>query len=174
MLNWAEMFRLSTPLGESFLRGTVMFLAIYAITRVVGKREVGAHSLTDLLVVVLVAQAAAPGLVGESRGIPDSLVLVATIYGWSVAIDAIAYRWPVLLPVLKSRAVPLIRDGQLNQKALRREFIQREELMAELRLHGISDVKQVARAYLEPNGSVSVIRVHGEAQEASPKQHVTD
>jgi uncharacterized membrane protein YcaP (DUF421 family) len=36
--------------------------------------------------------------------------------------------------------------------------MQRDELMAELRLHGITDVRDVARAYLEANGMVSVIR----------------
>jgi uncharacterized membrane protein YcaP (DUF421 family) len=172
MLEWTKLFALSAPLGESLLRGTVMYLAIYAITRVVGKREAGAHSLTDLLVVVLVAEAAAPGLAGESKGILDSLVVIATIFAWSVAIDAAAYRWPALAPVLKSRAVPLIRDGQLNQKALRREFMQREELMAELRLHGITDPKQVARAYLEANGMVSVIRADQGESEEPPKPHV--
>jgi uncharacterized membrane protein YcaP (DUF421 family) len=172
MLEWTKLFALSAPLGESLLRGTVMYLAIYAITRVVGKREAGAHSLTDLLVVVLVAEAAAPGLAGESKGILDSLVVIATLFAWSVAIDAAAYRWPALAPVLKARAMPLISNGQINQKALRREFMQREELMAELRLHGITDPKQVARAYLEANGMVSVIRADQGESEEPPKPHV--
>ncbi|OJH35121.1 DUF421 domain-containing protein [Cystobacter ferrugineus] len=166
MAAWTELFRFSVPVGETLLRGTVMFLAIYAIARVVGKREAGAHSLTDLLVVVLVAEAAAPGLAGESKGLLDSLLLIVTIFAWSVAIDALAYRWPALAPLLKSRPVPLIRDGQLNQRALRREFMQHEELMAELRMHGVTDVKDVARAYLEPSGMISIIR----ADRAEPDQ----
>ncbi|WP_224242440.1 hypothetical protein [Hyalangium gracile] len=68
MMDWAEIFRFSVPVGETLLRGTVMFLAIYAIARVAGKREAGAHSLTDLLVVVLVAEAAAHGMTGEAKG----------------------------------------------------------------------------------------------------------
>jgi uncharacterized membrane protein YcaP (DUF421 family) len=137
--------------------------------RVTGKREGGAHSLSDLLVVVLVAEAAAHGMAGEARGIADSLLLIATILAWSVALDAIAYRWPVLAPMIKSRATPLIVDGIINQRALRREFMQRDELMAELRLHGITDVKKVARAYLEANGMVSVIRADEEEPEDPPR-----
>ena len=70
-------------------------------------------------------------------------------------------RWPRLAPLLKSRATPLIVNGRIDQRALRREFMQRDELMAELRLHGITDPKDVARAYLEANGMVSVIRADG-------------
>src|SRR3712207_3334968 len=126
--------------------------------RVTGKREAGAHSLTDLLVVVLVAEAAAHGMAGDSRAIPDSILLVATILFWSVALDALAYRWEPLGRMLKSRPAPLILDGEINQRALRREFMRRDELMEQLRLHGLTDVTRVARAYLEHNGMVSVIR----------------
>jgi len=166
MADLGELFRFSVPVGETLLRGTVMFLAIFAITRVVGKREAGAHSLTDLLVIVLVAEAAAPGLAGESKGMFDSLLLVATIFAWSVVLDAVAYRWPALAPLLKSKPLPLIRDGQINHRSMRRELIQLEELMAQLRMHGVTDVKDVARAYLEPSGMISVIRAdRGEPDE---------
>jgi len=155
------MFLLSAPIAEILVRGTVMFLALFAMMRVTGKREAGAHSLTDLLVVVLVAEAAAHGMAGDSRAIPDSVLLVGTILFWSVAIDALAYRWAPLARVLKSRPAPLIVDGEINQRALRREFMSRDELMEQLRLHGVTDVGSVARAYLEPNGMVSVIRRDG-------------
>lgn len=170
MPHWADVFSLSTPILEILVRGTVMFLAIFTLMRVTGKREAGAHSITDLLVVVLVAEAAAHGMAGEARGIADSVLLVATILGWSVALDAIAYRWPRLAPLIKSRATPLIVDGEINTRALRREFMQREELAAELRLHGITDVREVARAYLEPNGMVSVIRADGAEPEDPPQR----
>jgi len=158
MSSLAEAFRLNTPVTEILLRGTIMFLGISVMMRLTGKRESGVHSLTDLLVVVLVAEAASHGMAGEARGILDSLLLIATILGWSVVLDAVAYRWPALLPLIKSRATPLIVDGKIIQRSLRREFMQREELMSELRLHGITDVREVARAYLEPNGMVSIIR----------------
>jgi len=158
MPDWGELFRPSAPLAEILVRGTVMFLALFAMMRVVGKREAGAHSLTDLLVVVLVAEAAAHGMAGESRAIPDSLLLIATILFWSVALDALAYRWEPLARLLKGRPAALIVDGEINQHALRREFMRRDELTAQLRLHGITDVRDVARAYLEPSGMISVIR----------------
>ena len=165
MIDWGAVFLPSTSIVEIFVRGTVMFLAIYALMRVAGQREAGGHSLTDLLVVVLVAQAAAHGMAGEASGIADSLLLVATIVGWSVALDALAYRCPQVAALIKSRPEPLIVDGEVNRRALRREFMKRDELMAELRLHGVTDVANVARAYLEPNGMISVIKAEGSEAE---------
>jgi uncharacterized membrane protein YcaP (DUF421 family) len=164
--NWGDVFLPSTPVAEIFVRGTVMFLVIYALMRVAGKREGGAHSLSDLLVVVLVAEAAAHGMAGEASGIGDSVLLIATILGWSVAIDAVAYHVPALRQFLKSGRSPLIIDGEIDRRSLRREFMSRDELMAELRLHGVTDVREVARAYLEQNGMVSVIRNQHEETDA--------
>lgn len=169
MPEWDALFRPTAPLAETVLRGTVMFLALFAMLRIVGKREAGAHSLTDLLVVVLVAEAAASGLSGGAGGITDSVLLVATILFWSVALDGLAYRWAPLARLLTSRPSPLIVDGRINPRALRREFMRHDELAAELRLHGIADPREVARAYLEPNGMISVIRSDKAAVDDAPR-----
>lgn len=58
---------------------------------------------------------------------------------------------------IKGGPSPIVIDGRINQKALRRELMTREELMEELRLRGVSDVSTVARAYLEMNGMLSVL-----------------
>lgn len=157
MADWGEIFAFTAPPGETIARGTVMFLALFAMMRLLGKREGGAHSLTDLLVVVLVAQAAAQGISGSASSIGDSLLSTATVLFWSVALDALAYRWKPLARFLKGGPSPIVIDGRINQKALRRELMTREELMEELRLRGVSDVSTVARAYLEMNGMLSVL-----------------
>ncbi len=172
-MDWGQIFLPSVNVVETFVRGTVMFLAIFVIMRVAGQREGGAHSLTDLLVVVLVAEAAAHGMAGDATGIADSVLLIATIVGWSVALDVVAYRWPRIGDVIKSRPRPLIVDGRVNERALRREFMTRKELEGELRLHGIDDVRQVARAYLEPNGMISTIKMGGGGDEERPKPTIT-
>lgn len=172
MTDWGDVFLPTTPILEILIRGTVMFLAIYALMRITGRREAGAHSLSDLLVVVLVAEAAAHGMSGEASGIADSVLLIATILGWSVAIDAVTFRVPFLRDVIKSTPLPLVSDGRINERSLRQEFMSRAELMSELRLHGITDIREVARAYLEPNGMVSVIRADDTEPDEAPKPHV--
>ncbi|MGW2143388.1 DUF421 domain-containing protein [Nonomuraea bangladeshensis] len=158
MPDWGAVFLLSTPVAEIFVRGTVTFLALLLMLRVAGQREAGGLGLTDVLLVVLVAEAAAGGLTGSSHSVGDGLLLVATILVWSVAVDAVAYRWPRAARVLKARPRPLISDGRLNLQVMRREFMTREEVLTQLRLHGIQDLDEVKSAYLEPNGLISVVR----------------
>ena len=52
----------------------------------------------------------------------------------------------------------LIRNGRFLRDAMRREMVTEEELLAELRKQGVSDVSQVRQSYLEADGQVSVVK----------------
>lgn len=157
MADWTGMFTLETPPLELFLRGTVIYLMLLVLMRLVGQREAGGLGLTDVLIVVLIAQAVGGGLIGDSQSLTDAAVLAATILLCSVVVDAAAYRFPRLAAWTKARPRLLIEHGRINQAVLRREFMTTEELRSHLRLHGIEDLTEVRRAYLEPNGMISVL-----------------
>ncbi|MEV4455169.1 YetF domain-containing protein [Microbispora sp. NPDC049633] len=71
--------------------------------------------------------------------------------------------------LLKARPRALIESGRLNRRVMLREFMTYEEVLSQLRLHGIEDIAVVGRAYIEPNGLISVIRVdRGETEPAEP------
>lgn len=164
-MDWGSVFLPTMPVVELVVRGTVTFLALLLLLRLMGQRESGGLSLVDLLVVVLAAYAASAGLLGDSESIGDGLILVLTILVWSVALDALAYRWPALGRLLKARPKALIRDGELNRRVMRRELMNHDEVLSQLRLHGITDPGDVYRAYVEPNGMISVIARPGAADD---------
>ena len=56
-----------------------MFLAILVLTRITGRREAGGLGITDVLLVVLIAESAAPGLYGEAVSVTDSFVVILSI-----------------------------------------------------------------------------------------------
>lgn len=169
MPDWSSVLEITLPPGELILRGTLSFLALLALMRIIGQRESGGLGLTDILLVVLVAEAAAPGLYGDAESIGDTLLLVSTILFWSVAVDAVSYRWPAVGRVLKARPKELVRDGKIDHKALRRELMTPDELASVLRLQGIDDVSVVHVARIEPNGMISIIRRdHGETHSPEP------
>jgi len=68
------------------------------------------------------------------------------------------YFFPSLRRLLEPDRVCLVRDGCLQRRGMRSEYITRGELMEELRLKGIDDLAQVRRAYMESTGEISVIR----------------
>jgi uncharacterized membrane protein YcaP (DUF421 family) len=162
-IDWGELFRPGTPLLEIVVRGTVMYLSLFALLRFVLKRETGSMGITDLLVIVLIADAAQNGMAGEYRSITDGVVLVVTIVAWSYVLNLLAFRYPLLRRVIQPPRVMLVRDGRLLRRNLEHEKITEDELLAEIHAHGCEDVRDVRAAWIEPDGMVSVVRQSGEA-----------
>jgi uncharacterized membrane protein YcaP (DUF421 family) len=160
--NWNEILVPDTPLLEILMRGTVMYLGLLLLLRFVLKRQAGAISLTDLLVVVLLADAAQNALADDYRSLSDGLLLVAVIVFWAYALDWLGYRFTAINRLVHPQPLPLIRRGRLIPGNLRRELITEDELMSQLREQGIDDVAKVKRAHMEGDGRISVIPLEEE------------
>ncbi|OZI61481.1 DUF421 domain-containing protein [Bordetella genomosp. 11] len=161
-IQWKDIIAFSMSPAELAIRGTLTYWFIFILLRVAGRRDVGSLGMADLLVVVLIADAAQNAMAGEYKSVPDGMVLIATIVFWSVVIDRVAYVCPVLRPFLIPPKLCIVKDGQMQKRAMRRESITVDELKSELRQKGIEDISQVRHAYIEPDGSVSVIKRAGQ------------
>lgn len=157
-VNWSQLLMPDTPLLEIFARGTLMYLGLFLILRVVLKRHSGAVSMSDLLVIVLLADAAQNGLAGDYHSISDGLALVATIIFWSYALDWLGYHVPVIQRLVHPAPLLLVKSGQMLRANMRHELITREELLSLLREQGVDDISEVKEAFLEGSGQISVVK----------------
>ena len=157
-VDWHELFSLSVPPLELVVRGTAMYLFLLLLFRVVVKRRVGAIGMADLLVLVIIADAAQNGMAGEYRSVTDGFILVSTIIAWDYLFDWLSYHSPVARRILEPRPLPLIEDGRVLRRNLRAELISEAELRTKLREHGVEEPGEVKRAYIEPDGEVTVIK----------------
>lgn len=148
-----------TPLLEIFIRGTLTYLVLFAILRITMNRSSSSIGMTDLLVIVLIADAAQNAMADDYSSWTDGILLVATIVGWAYGLDALAYRFPRTLGRwVHPEPKTLVRDGRKVQENLDRELISDEELMTQLRLQGVKELAEVEQAAMEGNGEVSVIK----------------
>src|SRR5689334_4844537 len=156
-MDWSKIFGLSVPLAELLVRGTVMFLFLYVLFRVVIKRRVGALGMGDLLVLVIIADAAQNGMAGEYTSVTDAIVLVSTIVAWNHLFDWLGFRFPWLEKWLQPGPLLLVDRGRILWRNMRLELISEAELRAKLREHGIEHLSEVHKASIEPDGQVTVI-----------------
>lgn len=157
-VDWGALFELSVPPLELVIRGSAVYGFLFVLFRIVLRRDVGAIGVADVLLVVLIADAAQNAMAGEYRSITDGLVLVSTIIGWNVLIDWLAFRFRRVRRILEPSPLVLVRDGRIVHRNLRREFMSVDDLLGKLREHGVDDVRHVRAAQLESDGEMSVIR----------------
>jgi uncharacterized membrane protein YcaP (DUF421 family) len=171
-VDWSDIFVPDTPILEIIVRGSVMYLALFVLLRLVLKREVGALGVTDLLVVVLIADAAQNAMAGEYSTIPDGLILVGTIVFWAWALNWLGYRTPFVQRLVHPEALPLVKDGRMIRRNLEKELITEDELLSQLRLQGVGDLSDVTAAHMEGDGRISVVQRSGSNQGAPDKPTV--
>jgi uncharacterized membrane protein YcaP (DUF421 family) len=152
MPDWQELFGLSVSPLELIVRGTAIYWFLVLVFRFVLRRDTGSVGMADILLLVIIADAAQNAMAGEYRSITDGLILISTIIGWNLLIDRLSYHSPTARRFFEPDETPLIRDGRVFWRNLRKEHIAEAELMAKLREEGVEDVKDVKAAYFEADG----------------------
>jgi uncharacterized membrane protein YcaP (DUF421 family) len=165
----AELFALHVPPLELILRGTLVYWLLLLLFRFVLRREAGSLGVADILLVVIIADAAQNGMAGSYQTVSEGAVLVVTLVLWNFALDAAAYRWPAVHWLTDPPPLQLIKDGQMLMRNLRKEYLTREDVEAQLRQAGIEDVACVRAAYLEGDGKLSVLP-YDPGQRPQPQQ----
>ena len=155
-IDWHRLFVPSSSLAEIAVRGTVIYLALFLAMRFLPRRSIGSMGASDILVIVLISETVSNAMQGGADTLTDGLLLAVVVLGWATLIDWIDYRMPSLR-LGSAGPLELVRDGKLLAKNMAREHITEDEVMSQLRLHGLASQKDVVVAYLEGDGHMSVI-----------------
>ncbi|MGZ5577010.1 MAG: DUF421 domain-containing protein [Methylobacter sp.] len=148
-IDWKTIFLPDTPLIEIVLRGSIMYLSLFILLRIFLKRQSGTLGITDLLLITLLADASQNGMAGEYKSLPNGILLVTTIIFWDFALDWLSYKSPSFQRLIEPPPLLLVKNGQLLRKNMRKELVSDEDLMAQLREQGVSDISKVKEAYME-------------------------
>jgi uncharacterized membrane protein YcaP (DUF421 family) len=165
-IDWMSIFKPSLGIAEIIVRGTLVYLALFLIFRLVVRRQSGSFGPADLLAIVIIADAAQNAMGKDYGSVTEGIVLVMTIVGWEYFLDWLAWRYPRLRPILKVPPLKLVENGKLIQKNLRSEMLGADEVIGGLREKGVRDLNEIEAAYLEASGKIAVIKA-----QATPEPH---
>ncbi len=148
---------LNGTLWQIMLRTAIVFVAVIAGLRLFGKRELGQLSTFDLVLLLLIANTVQNAMTGPDTSLDGGLVAAAVLLVLNYVMSALGVRYRLFRHALSGVPTVLITNGHVNERALSREDITREEMEAALREHNVMAAKDVALAVLEVDGSISVI-----------------
>ena len=171
-IDWSALFVPSESIVEIVIRGSVIYLALFLAMRFLPRRTIGAMGPSDLLVIVLIADAVQQAMAGGYESITEGIVLAAVIFGWATLIDFLDYKFPHL-HIAEAKPLAVIVNGKLMRENMKRQQITEEEVLAQLRQHGQESPQAVTRAMLEGDGHISVILRNREpVQPAARDRHL--
>lgn len=157
-VDWAKAFALGLSPLELFARGTAMYWFLFFIFRFFVRRAVGSVGVADILILVIVADAAQNAMSGEYNSVSDGFVLVGTLIFWNVLLDRLSFRYPAFRRFAAAPPLCIVRDGKMLRRNMRKEYITEDELLSQLREQGVDSLDKVKDVYLETDGNFSVIK----------------
>ena len=155
---------------DIFLRATVIFVILYLLVRLMGKRELGQMTPFELIVLIVIGDLIQQGVTQNDFSLTGALIAVSTIAFWALVMSWLSFLFPWAERLLEGGPRVIVRDGEVLTSNLRRSRLTRSEIESEMRLTGISRMEEVAWAILEPRGKISFIQRSGDGGEEPPPQ----
>ena len=139
------------------LRAAGVYLLVLVVVRLMGKRTVGNFSAFDLLVALMIGEVVDEMIYGDVTMLQGAIpiVVVALLHeanAWLSYWDH-GLQW-----VLEGKPSVIVEDGEFVRKGMRAERMNEKDVMGQLRLQGVDDLREVKLAVVETDGQVSVIR----------------
>lgn len=151
------MLDLGLPWWEFVARAAAIYLILLLLVRVSGKRTLSQLTPFDLLVIMLLSESVSNGLTGGDSSVPGGLIAAGTLVLLNMALGFITSRSRKLEDLIEGTAVLVGRDGEILTDALRRHRIGEGDMHKSLREADCRE-DEIHRAYLEPDGSISIIK----------------
>jgi len=158
-----QLLRPVEPLLFLAIRAAVVYILLIGLLRLTGKREIGQMTPFDLVLVLLVANAVQNAMVGSDDSLTAGLISACVLFGLNYAFGRLQAKNHFFRRMLVGNPVILIHEGRLVTDHLRRENVTEDDLLEQMREHGIAHLDDVAEAILETDGSVSFITREAES-----------
>jgi uncharacterized membrane protein YcaP (DUF421 family) len=139
------------------IRSFVAFLFVFAVTRVVGRRELSSLEPFDVIMLVVIGDLVQQGVTQSDYSITGVLIVLSVVTLMTALFAYLNFRFPRIRPFMEGRPVVLIDDGSVIERNLRRERLTVGEVEAEARQQQIASLRKVRWAVLERNGRISFI-----------------
>jgi uncharacterized membrane protein YcaP (DUF421 family) len=151
-----SMFHLPLPILEKLARPVIVYLVLVVLLRVFGKRELAQLNPFDLVVLLSLSNTVQNAIIGDDNSVTGGIIGAFGLLAINWLVVRVLFRSRRLTRVLEGRSATLIRNGQIDLKAMNREMLSREELLSVIHRQGFEDFHQVRSCQLEPNGTFYV------------------
>jgi uncharacterized membrane protein YcaP (DUF421 family) len=139
------------------VRAFFAFLLVFAITRLIGRRELSTLQPYDLILLVVIGDLIQQGVTQSDMSFTGGVLAVGVFAFMTLAVSYLGFRFIRLRPLIDPEPLILVEDGKLIEKNLRKERITPEEVAAEARVRQITSLDAVQWAVLETGGRISFI-----------------
>ncbi len=140
----------------AFFRTVLLYILIVVGMRLMGKRQIGELEPSELVLTMMISDLASVPM--QDFGIPllAGFIPILTLLALSLFLSQLSLHNLRFRKLMCGSPTILIRNGEIQQSAMRKNRLTLDELLEELREQGYSNLKDIKYAILENSGQLSV------------------
>jgi uncharacterized membrane protein YcaP (DUF421 family) len=142
---------------EIILRAAIIYFFLLFLLRLVGRHEFGQLSTFDLILFLIISESVSNSLSAGDISLVSGIISASTLIAIDLIMDFLKFKSSFIRRLFSDHQVKLIQDGKMMKNNMRRELLTRDDLLVGLREKGVDHIEDVREAYLEPDGSISVL-----------------
>ena len=139
------------------LRAIFLYFFVFALTRVIGRRELSSLAPFDIILLIVAGDAIQQGLTQDDYSLTGAVLVVGTFAVLQLFTSYASFRFIRLRPILEGEPIVIIQNGKLLDRNLKRERVTEEEVAEEARQQQIGSLDEVEWAVLENSGKISFL-----------------
>jgi uncharacterized membrane protein YcaP (DUF421 family) len=149
-----DVWHMGVSVGDKAVRTVLVYGALLLLLHLAGKRQLAQLNSFDLVVLLLLSNVVQNAVIGNDNSLTGGLLGAGILVAANYVLVRVAFMSPRFGKALQGGATLLYTDGEFDERALRREAVTREELVAALRRQGL-ELDEVEKVELEPEGTLN-------------------
>ena len=139
-------------------RAAAMYLFLVLIFRVCGRRVLAQITTFDLVLVLIISEAAQQAMIGNDFSMTTAFLAIVTLVGIDIALSLWKQRFQRLDRWLDGLPLVLVENGVPFAERLRMARIDESDILTAARqLQDLERMEQIKYAVLERSGGISII-----------------
>ena len=151
-------------------RTFIIYCAVTAFMRLMGKRQLGELQPGELVITLLVSEIAANPIIDTSLPLLNCIIPLMLLVSFEILNSVIDMKCVRFRYFTEGKPITVIRNGQLDQKQLRKLRFTINDILAALRQKDIFNIEDVEYAIVETNGTLSTL-LKPDKRNSTPKNY---
>lgn len=143
-------------MAVQLIRLLILYILILVCMRLMGRRQIGEMQTSELVITILLSEIAAIPIENNDIPILNSVMAVFMLTALEILLSAVCVKSEKIRKISQGNPITVIRDGKLDQGALKKTRVTLDDLLESLREKNVFDLTEVQYAILESNGKISV------------------
>ncbi|WP_226646627.1 DUF421 domain-containing protein [Mesobacillus subterraneus] len=139
-------------------RTVFLYLLILLIFRIMGKREIGELSILDLVVYIMIAEMSSLAIENTKDPLINTLLPIGIFVIIQITLAMLSLKSKKFRDIVDGKPTIIINDGKIDEKAMRSQRYNFDDLLLQLREKDVGDIADVEYAILEPSGTLSIFQ----------------